>query len=168
MNIRFYNGRILAMDGDMEVRSGEVWIQGNRITYVGGTAGQDGRAVERGKDPRAWDREIDVEGNLIMPGFVNAHTHSAMTFLRSYADDLPLQEWLENQVFPMEAKLTGEDIYELSRLAILEYLTSGITSNFDMYFQPEMIARASIDCGFRTVMVSSLNNFTSSLDAMEE
>ena len=90
MNIRFYNGRILAMDGDMEVRSGEVWIQGNRITYVGGTAGQDGRAVERGKDPRAWDREIDVEGNLIMPGFVNAHTHSAMTFLRSYADDLPL------------------------------------------------------------------------------
>ena len=109
-----------------------------------------------------------MKGNLVMPGFANAHTHSAMTFLRSYADDLPLQEWLGQQVFPMEAKLTGEDIYELSSLAILEYLTSGITSNFDMYFQPERIAQASVDCGFRTVMVSSLNNFTSSLEEMEQ
>lgn len=162
MNIRFYNGRVLAMDEDMEVQKGEVWVQGNRIVYVG--TGEDAD----GKNPPAWDREVDVEENLIMPGFANAHTHSAMTFLRSYADDLPLQEWLEKQVFPLEAKLTGEDIYDLSKLAILEYLTSGITCNFDMYFQPEMIARASVDCGFRTVMVSSLNNFTSSLEAMEQ
>ena len=162
MNIRFYNGRVLAMDEDMEVQKGEVWVQGNRIVYVG--PGEDAD----GKNPPAWDREVDVEENLIMPGFANAHTHSAMTFLRSYADDLPLQEWLEKQVFPLEAKLTGEDIYDLSKLAILEYLTSGITCNFDMYFQPEMIAWASVDCGFRTVMVSSLNNFTSSLEAMEQ
>lgn len=160
MNIRFYNARILAMDKDVAVRQGEVWVEGNRITYVGIGPSE--------KIAPVWEREIDAEGNLIMPGFANAHTHSAMTFLRSYADDLPLQEWLEQQVFPMEAKLTGEDIYELSRLAILEYLTSGITSNFDMYFQPEMIARASVDCGFRTVMVSSLNNFTSSLEEMEQ
>lgn len=162
MDIRFYNGRVLSMNGDLEVRPGEVWVQGNRIAYVGPEAG------ETEKKPSAWDREIDLKGNLIMPGFANAHTHSAMTFLRSFADDLPLQEWLGQQVFPMEAKLTGEDIYELSRLAVLEYLTSGITSNFDMYFQPEMIARASVDCGFRTVMVSSLNNFTSSLEEMEQ
>ncbi len=58
-----------------------------------------------------------------MPGFKNAHTHSGMTFLRSYADDLPLNEWLNEQVFPMEAKLTEEDIYHLSKLAIMEYLT---------------------------------------------
>lgn len=160
MNIRFYNARILAMDKDIAVRQGEVWVEGNRITYVGIGPSE--------KIAPVWEREIDAEGNLIMPGFANAHTHSAMTFLRSYADDLPLQEWLEQQVFPMEAKLTGEDIYELSRLAILEYLTSGITSNFDMYFQPEMIAKASVDCGFRTVMVSSLNNFTSSLEEMEQ
>ncbi len=162
MDIRFYNGRVLSMNGDLEVRPGEVWVQGNRIAYVGPEAG------ETEKKPSAWNREIDLKGNLIMPGFANAHTHSAMTFLRSFADDLPLQEWLGQQVFPMEAKLTGEDIYELSRLAVLEYLTSGITSNFDMYFQPEMIARASVDCGFRTVMVSSLNNFTSSLEEMEQ
>ncbi len=176
MRVRLYNARVLAMDGDMEIRRGEVWVDKNRIVYVG--PGKE--AVEEndkrngrqmyvsGQETVKWEREIDLKGNLVMPGFVNAHTHSAMTFLRSYADDLPLQEWLEQQVFPMEAKLTGEDIYELSRLAILEYLSSGITANFDMYFQPEMIARASVDCGFRTVLVSSLNNFTSSLKEQEE
>ena len=80
---------------------------------------------------------------MIMPGFKNAHTHSAMTFLRSYADDLPLLEWLNEKIFPMEAKLTEEDIYHLSKLAIMEYLTSGVTANFDMYLTPDSIARAS-------------------------
>lgn len=164
MRIRLYNARVLAMDGDMEIRMGEVRVDKNRIVYVG--PGKEPGSGS-GEEEKKWDREIDLEGNLVMPGFINAHTHSAMTFLRSYADDLPLQEWLEQQVFPMEAKLTGEDIYELSRLAILEYLSGGITANFDMYFQPDMIAKASVDCGFRTVLVSSLNNFTSSLKEME-
>ena len=91
-----------------------------------------------------------------------------MTFLRSYADDLPLQDWLTKQVFPKEALLTADDIYWLSILGIMEYLTSGITSNFDMYFFPETIAKASIDCGFRTMQVSSFNDFTSSIEEMEE
>ncbi len=103
-----------------------------------------------------------------MPGFKNAHTHTAMTFLRSYADDLPLQEWLSEQVFPKEAKLTHEDIYHLCRLGIMEYLTSGITSNFDMYFAPLPGARASADCGFRTVFTSGLNDFCQSLSEVEE
>ena len=119
MRIRFYNARVLTMDGDMGVDWGEVWVEGNRIVYVGD--GNELKSDENGGNSDGtwvWDREIDVEGNLIMPGFANAHTHSAMTFLRSYADDLPLQEWLQKQVFPMEAKLTGEDIYDLSKLAI--------------------------------------------------
>ena len=87
-----------------------------------------------------------VNGNLVMPGFKNGHTHSAMTFLRSYADDLPLNDWLTKQVFPMEAKLSAEDIYHLSKLAIMEYLTSGITANCDMYLTPETIVQASLDC----------------------
>lgn len=103
-----------------------------------------------------------------MPGFKDAHTHSAMTFLRSYADDLPLLEWLNQQVFPMEAKLTAEDIYHLSKLGILEYLTSGITANFDMYLTPDTIAQASEECGFRTVMVGGLNNFSQSMESLEE
>ena len=75
-----------------------------------------------------------------------------MTFARSLADDLPLQPWLYEMIFPMEAKLTGKDIYHLSKLAFLEYLTSGISACFDMYYFPEDMAKASVDFGFRTVM----------------
>jgi 5-methylthioadenosine/S-adenosylhomocysteine deaminase len=79
-----------------------------------------------------FDRELDLKGNLIMPGFKNAHAHSGMTFLRSYADDLPLLDWLNYRVFPVENKLKKEYLYYLNLLAILEYLTSGITSAMDM------------------------------------
>lgn len=150
MKIRFYNARILTMKDGCDITEGEVWTEGTRISYVG--PGKDGDTV--------WDREIDAAGNLIMPGFKDAHTHSGMTFLRSSADDLPLEEWLNKQVFPLEAKLCGEDVYHLSRLAILEYLTSGITANYDMYFFPEHIARASVETGFRTVLCCPVNSFS--------
>ena len=170
MNIRFYNARILVpSEGhSFQVITGELWVKKNEIIYIG-----DGLDTERvfEKEPAGmilWDREIDAEKNLLLPGFKNAHTHTAMTFLRSYADDLPLQDWLTKQVFPKEALLTADDIYWLSILGIMEYLTSGITSNFDMYFFPETIAKASIDCGFRTMQVSSFNDFTSSIEEMEE
>lgn len=70
-----------------------------------------------------------------MPGFKNAHTHSGMTFLRSMADDLPLDQWLNKQVFPLEAKLTGEDIYELTRLAVFGILD--IRSDFHFRYVPD-------------------------------
>ena len=91
-----------------------------------------------------------------------------MTFLRSYADDMPLQDWLTKQIFPMEAKLQPDDIYWLSKLGIMEYLTSGITSCFDMYLNTEMMAKASVECGFRSVLVSGINDFSSSLEEVEE
>ena len=91
-----------------------------------------------------------------------------MTFLRSFADDLPLQDWLNTQVFPMEAKLNEEHIYHLSKLAILEYLTSGITSNFDMYLTPDSIVQSSIDCGFRTVLTGGVNDFSQSVELVDE
>ena len=160
MNTRFYNARIL--DKDFQIIQGELHVVGNRIAYIGAEKTQDAYGEN------AWDREIDVKENLLIPGFKDAHTHSAMTFLRSFADDLPLLDWLNKQIFPMEAKLVPEDVYHLSKLAILEYLTSGITSNFDMYFYPEQIAKASVDCGFRTVLVSPMNDFSSSPREMEE
>ena len=159
MNIRIYNARVLTMEQGRDIFFGEVHIRENRISYVGN--------AENAQECR-WDREIDAEGNVVMPGFKNAHTHSAMTFLRSYADDLPLHNWLNEQIFPMEAKLTPDDIYHLSKLAIMEYLTSGVTANFDMYLTPDIIAQASIDCGFRTVMVGGLNNFSQSFEGLEE
>lgn len=159
MRIRFYHARILSMNGNMEPETGELWTDNEQITYLGPEVQE--------ACPR-FDREVDLRGNLLLPGFKNAHTHSAMTFLRSFADDLPLQEWLQKQVFPMEARLSGEDIYWFSRLAMMEYLTSGVTAAFDMYFHPEEMARASVDTGFRTVMVSGLNNFNSSLEELRE
>lgn len=166
MNIRIYNARILTMEEGRPLFAGEIHVVGNRIAYVGNVLSKE---ELRGKyGDIAWDREINADGNVIMPGFKNAHTHSAMTFLRSYADDLPLLDWLNEQVFPMEAKLTGEDIYHLSKLAIMEYLTSGITANFDMYLTPDTIAKASQDCGFRTVMVGTFNNFAQSIEELEE
>ena len=168
MNIRLYNARILTMEKNKDVFRGEVWIKNDKIAYV---AGEDELAQEwdRKAFPRiAWDIEIDCKDNLLMPGFKNAHTHSGMTFLRSYADDVPLQEWLNEKIFPMEAKLTPEDIYELTKLAILEYVTSGITSIFDMYLTPDTIADACMDMGMRCVLVSGLNNFSSSPEQVEE
>lgn len=158
MNTKFYNARILrlAEGHNFEIINGEVWVKGNRIFYVGD--GSDTDRVLKGESI-SFDREIDVKNNLLMTGFKNSHTHTAMTFLRSYADDLPLNDWLFQQVFPREDQLTEEDVLPLNKLGIMEYLTSGITSNFDMYFFPPVNARSSIECGFRTVQTSGLNNF---------
>lgn len=158
MRIRLYHARILSMEEGYDVQEGEVQVEGNRILYVGPRRGETA----------AWDQEIDCEGNLLLPGFKNAHTHSAMTFLRSYADDLPLQQWLQEKVFPMEAKLRDEDIYVLAKLGILEYLTSGITANFDMYVDNYAHARASIDLGFRTVFCGEMNDYVGSLTRTKE
>ena len=103
-----------------------------------------------------------------MPGFKNAHTHSAMTVFRSLCDDYNLQDWLNNEIFPREANMTGEDCYELTKLAILEYLTSGITAIGDMYLTPETIADACHDMGMRCVLVSGLNKFGPALSVMED
>lgn len=160
MNIRLYNARILTLKEDFDIIRGELWVCNEQIYYCG-TAENIPAFLD-------FEREIDLQGNLILPGFKDAHTHSAMTFLRSYADDLPLSDWLHKQVFPMEAKLTEDDIYTLSKLGIMEYLTSGITANFDMYINSDAIAQASVDFGFRTVIVSGLNNFVHSLKGLEE
>ena len=160
MNIRLYNARILTMAEGQDIFLGEIWVKEHRIAYVG-PAGKK-------KADFVWDREIDCNQNLLMPGFKNAHTHSGMTLLRSYADDLPLDQWLNQQVFPVEAKMTAEDIYELTKLAILEYLSSGITAAFDMYLTPESIARAFEDMGMRCVQVSALNNFSQSPELIEK
>lgn len=115
------------------------------------------------EDLNTYDRIIDCNGNLLMPGFKNAHTHSAMTFLRSKADEAPLNRWLNQVVFPAEAKLTEDDIYHLTKLAILEYIEGGITSAFEMYLTPDSIAQAATDCKFRMTLTAGLNNFSQSV-----
>ncbi|MCM1262736.1 MAG: amidohydrolase [Butyrivibrio sp.] len=170
MNIRFYNARILTMKDD-KILEGEVWVQNERIIYVGD--GADTEEVYRKLKLQSiiWDKEIDCGRNLLMPGFKDAHTHSGMTLLRSYADDMPLQDWLTKQIFPVEARMDGEMIYHLTKLAILEYLTSGITAIFDMYLTPDTIAKACVDMGMRCVQVSGMSgqgDFSESLAKTEE
>ena len=155
--IRFYNGRVLRFGGGMRVTQDEVWTDGGEIRYVGETP----------ETLPAFERQIDLKGDLLLPGFKNAHTHTAMTFLRSYADDMPLQDWLFKQVFPHEAKLTPDMVYTFTRLGILEYLSSGITASFDMYVKNDAYAAANIDSGFRTVICSGLNNFDADPENIE-
>lgn len=157
MNTRFFNGRILTMDNSFDVTENELWVENHTISYIG----------KEKKSEIKFDREIDLNGNLIMPTFKNAHTHSAMTFLRSYADDMPLQDWLFKQVFPMEEKLTSDDVYTLTKLAFLEYLTSGIGACFDMYFFPESVAKATEECGIRTVFCGSVSGGAENLERLE-
>lgn len=158
MRIRFYNARILTMRENEDIFTGELHTEGNRITYVG-----------HSEDAPEGDffREIDCKGNVLMPGFKNCHTHSGMTAFRSLADDLNLQDWLNNEIFPREAKMSGEDCYILTKLAILEYLTSGVTSIQDMYLTPETIADACAEMGMRCELVSGLNKFGPTLDVLE-
>lgn len=155
--IRFYNGRVLSFTNGTEITNDEVWTDGGSICYVG---------PQKAAMPQ-FEREIDLKGDLLLPGFKNAHTHSAMTFLRSMADDMPLDRWLNEQVFPREAKLSPDMLYVMTKLAIMEYLSSGITSSFDMYFHNDAYVKANIDAGFRTVICGALNNFDRDITALE-
>jgi len=158
MEILIKNARILTMRDHEALFTGDIVVTDDRITYVGPSINHN----------TEFDRIIDADGNVVMPGFKNAHTHSPMTFLRSSADDLPLRAWLYDAVFPLEAKLTPEDIYILSKVAFAEYLTSGITADFDMYYYPDQVARASIDFGFRTVCLGTVSSFKESVLLMKE
>jgi len=155
--IRFYNARILTFSGGLKISDGEVHTNGSLIDYVGPAK----------KSGTVFDEEYDLHGNLIMPGFKNAHAHTAMTFLRSLADDMPLSAWLSEQVWPNEAKLTPDAVYTFTKLGIMEYLSSGITSAYDMYVKNESVAKASVDSGFRMVIGSGLNNFDADPENIE-
>lgn len=158
--IRFYNGKILTFENENEVKisEAEVWTDGAVICHVGETP----------ETLPQFEREIDLRGDLLIPGFKNAHTHSGMTFLRSLADDMPLDKWLSEQVWPHEARLSPDGLYVMTRLAVMEYLTSGITSCFDMYFHNDAFVRACIDSGFRAVLCGDMNNFDRDYTELED
>ncbi len=94
--------------------------------------------------------EHDLDRHLLIPGLVNAHTHAAMTLLRGLADDLPLNEWLNNHIWPAESRWVNEEfVHDGSRLAMAEMLRGGTTCFNDMYFFPDVTARAAAHCGMR-------------------
>ncbi len=95
---------------------------------------------------------FDGQGKILIPSFANSHTHAAMTLLRGYADDLELFDWLSNYIWPLEAKLTEEDVYWGTRLACLEMIKSGTTLFNDMYWHTCASAKAVEDSGMRALL----------------
>lgn len=115
--------------------------------------GQYIKAIGQGAAPvDQYDKVIDGQNRVALPGFVNTHTHAAMTLLRGYADDMPLMDWLEKKIWPLEAKLTADDVYWGTMLAITEMIKSGTVCFADMYFFMDAAARAVANSGIRAVL----------------
>ncbi|OAV75103.1 5-methylthioadenosine/S-adenosylhomocysteine deaminase [Bacteroidales bacterium Barb7] len=100
----------------------------------------------------AADKVIDGSRKAIIPGLVNTHSHAPMTLLRGFADDMKLFPWLEQKIWPNEAKMTHEDVYWGAKLACLEMIKSGTTTFFDMYQKTEAIAEAVEEAGIRGIL----------------
>ena len=175
MKIRLYNARILDLNNVHSIRKGEIHVSDSLIeNVIYDDIKGDSDHVSSDEDgtvrmsPCLFEKEINCAGNLVMRGFNNAHTHSAMTFLRSLADDKPTPLWLKEDIFPNEAKLTDDDIADFTRLAIMEYVSGGTVSAMDMYLRPDVTAEVFSKAGMRAVIVSGLNDFTSSLESLQE
>lgn len=131
---------ILIKNVSLEGKNTDIAIRGNRIAEIApGIAG-------------SFDQVIDGSHYAALPPFYNTHCHAAMTLLRGIADDMELFEWLNDHIWPAEAKLTDEDIYWGTRLACLEMIKSGTVFFNDMYFHPAETIRAVEDAGIRAAV----------------
>jgi 5-methylthioadenosine/S-adenosylhomocysteine deaminase len=102
--------------------------------------------------PEVGDDVVEADGKLALPGFVNAHTHLPMVLMRGLADDVPLEEWLERYVWPLERKLSPEDVYWCTLLALAEAVRGGTVAVADMYFHTDRVAQAIEESGVRGVL----------------
>lgn len=151
MSILFTNAEILIKkDNKYEtIHDGFLGVDGKNIDYVGSK-----------KPNKKYDVIKDFSNKLLMPGLVNNHTHSPMVLLRGFGSGHSLIDWLNNFIFPTEAKLTPEQIKWASYYAILEMLASGTSSFTDMYFFPEETAKAVVDSGIK----ANINKYISCFD----
>ncbi len=142
--ITIINGKIFDLDCQAGFwPDGFVGIAGGLITMVGPMAECHQSGAEK---------IIDAQGSLVMPGLVNGHNHGAMTLFRGLADDLPLMEWLQQHIFPAEARFVGADmVYWTTKLAAVEMILSGTTTVADAYFYEDEAAKAFVGCGMRAV-----------------
>jgi 5-methylthioadenosine/S-adenosylhomocysteine deaminase len=147
MNILIQNGTIITMDSRKIIRHGAVAIEDQNIIDVG-----KNRDLQR-KYKRGYEK-IDAKHKVIIPGLINTHQHAAMSLLRGYADDLPLQEWLEKWIWPIEKHMTPHDIYVGALLTATESIMTGTTTVNTMYhYTPEENeAKAFAETGLRGVI----------------
>ncbi|MGH9366865.1 MAG: amidohydrolase family protein, partial [Thermoanaerobaculia bacterium] len=140
------NARVVTVDASLSVFDpGAVAVSDGAIEAVGPSADLAGRFAARS----TWD----ARGKIVMPGLINTHTHAAMTLLRGLADDLPLDRWLRDKIFPAEAKNVSPGfVYDGTLLAALEMIRGGTTAFADMYYFEEDAARAVEKAGLRAVL----------------
>jgi len=152
VDILVFNGTILTMDDQNTViPDGLLTVEGDRISSI----------RKNGKGSILAHKEIDAEDGLILPGLINSHTHAAMTLFRGLADDLPLMEWLNNYVFPVEGKMDADFVRVGSLLACAEMILSGTTTFCDMYLFEEEVAKAAKESGMRCLVGEVLYDFPS-------
>jgi 5-methylthioadenosine/S-adenosylhomocysteine deaminase len=144
---------LLPMNGPQQVLEHySLAISGERIVDIGLRA-----ELQQRFSPA---REIELDNHALMPGLVNAHGHAPMSLLRGFADDLPLQPWLQQKIWPTEARCVSEDFVAAgARLAIAEMLLAGTTTFSDMYFFPDQVAKVASTAGIRTQLACPVLDF---------
>lgn len=150
MNIWIKQATVLPMNiegNDAKYFIADVVVAGNKIAYIG----DDGAAMADNSF-----RVIDGRGKVVMPGLINTHTHVSMTLMRSYADDIPLMEWINNYIWPVEANLDFEDVYWGAMLGMAEMILGGTTTIVDMYWWSSAIGKAAEHSGMRAILAPSL------------
>ena len=135
------NTQILTMTG-APLYTGDILIENDIIKALGTVNAQDAEGAQI----------IDGRRTVAMPGLVNTHTHAAMTLLRSYADDMELMPWLNDKIWPAEAKFVNEYIYWGSALAAVEMIQSGTTTFADMYDSMHEVAKVTEESGLRAIL----------------
>lgn len=161
MDILFTNATILPMTAagdEPRTFTGAVGVAGNRIALVT-ASGLRSRRVPHLQSRRAGHRRT---GRLLMPGLVNTHCHAAMTLQRSYADDIALMEWLNDYIWPFEARQTADDVALGMTLGIVEMLLGGVTSFVDMYYHENRCVEVARRLGIRAML--GCNYFDNNVD----
>lgn len=140
-------------EGDEVITHGALGIKNNKITYVG--------PVPSEQELEQYDEIIDCKDKAILPGWVNTHCHAAMSLLRGYADDLPLQTWLEDKMWPLEGRFTDRQVYAGTQLSVLEMIQSGTTCFLDMYDHMDQVAQVVDESGIRARLTRGCIGFGS-------
>ncbi len=149
MNILFYNVTAVTMDeANPKLNNGFVAVSGNKISDIGAI-----------RPEGEFDREIDCAGKVMMPGLVNAHTHLPMTLMRGYGGGCDLQTWLNDYIFPAEAKLDSRAVRAATALSLCELMANGVTCVADMYYFCEDIAAEIVKSGLSANLNRSLVAF---------
>ncbi|MEM3550637.1 MAG: amidohydrolase [Candidatus Bathyarchaeia archaeon] len=146
-DLLIYGCKILPMNVEGIIENGVIAIKNGKISRIGRRGTYEEMHAEY---------EIDAEGKIAMPGLVNCHTHVAMTLFRGLAEDKPLNVWLKDVIWPLEARLKSDDVYVGALLGCLEMIKSGTTCFADMYFYEEAVARAVFESGLRAVLAEGI------------